>query len=301
MKYHIYLLGLLAVLSAACSESKEDIRRTDLDHDEVFFATIENASTRVYTDENLHVLWNADDRVSIFNRITINQEYRFTGEDGDGNGTFTKVPGSNPGTGYSLDYVYSVYPYQESTIMSSYGALTVTLPEKQAYRENSFGRGANTMIAVSRDDELMFKNLCGYLVVRLYGANATITSIALKGNNNEPLAGVATVIAVLNGAPVVVLNSGMAKEIKLVFEDEVTLGTTSETPTSFWFAVPPTTFNNGITLVINDKQGYQYEKTTSKPLEIKRNILTPTAALDIDKMKFSPGQNEGTGDNYVEP
>ncbi len=164
MKYLKYTYWLLAALMVSCSvqETEVPVPVTE-DEDVEFYASIEGEPSRAYVDERLLVLWNADDRVSIFNKTTFNQEYAFTGDDGDNSGTFAKVPNENFLTANPLDLVYSVYPYMESTKISNDGTLTVDLPAKQSYRENSFGKGANTMIAISRDNELMFKNLCGYL------------------------------------------------------------------------------------------------------------------------------------------
>lgn len=50
---------------------------------EEFHATTgasEDLGTKTHADGQYHVLWHADDRVSIFNKYTYNQEYAFTGE-----------------------------------------------------------------------------------------------------------------------------------------------------------------------------------------------------------------------------
>ena len=44
------------------------------------------------------------------------------------------------------------------------------------------------MVSCSDDNELMFKNLCGYLCVRLHG-EVSVASLSLRGNRDEPLAG----------------------------------------------------------------------------------------------------------------
>ena len=55
------------------------------------------------------VLWHADDRVSIFNKYTYNQQYRFTGNTGANSGSFTKVPNDDFITGNILrDNKFSV-------------------------------------------------------------------------------------------------------------------------------------------------------------------------------------------------
>lgn len=59
-----------------------------------FYASFEQPGedgTKVYANEDLLLRWNADDRVSIFNKNTYNQQYQFTGETGDNAGGFRKV------------------------------------------------------------------------------------------------------------------------------------------------------------------------------------------------------------------
>ena len=187
MKNRIFLFCLLAALAVSCVKEQQEVIQTITNEPE-FYATIEgsnNPDTRVFVDDHLRVLWNADDRVSIFNRTTYNRQYRFTGADGANAGSFAKVPGDEFVTGNNLDYAYSVYPYNENTCISNDGEITVFLPAEQTYRENSFGLGANTMIAITDEDELVFKNLCGYFSVKLYGDKVAVSSITLKGNNRD--------------------------------------------------------------------------------------------------------------------
>ena len=66
MKYRIFTIGMVAALFAACSVNEMDFNAPS--GEDEFFATIEEASSRVYVDDDLMVLWHADDRVSIFNK-----------------------------------------------------------------------------------------------------------------------------------------------------------------------------------------------------------------------------------------
>ena len=259
--------------------------------EEVFFATIEGASSRVYADAELRVLWNADDRVSIFNRSTFNREYRFTGADGDNAGSFAPVQEGNAGAGNPLEHIYSVYPYRESTLAGD-GILSLTLPQEQSYRRDSFGRTANTMVSCSDDNELMFKNLCGYLCVRLHG-EVSVASLSLRGNRDEPLAGKAFVHAAVGEAPALTFDASAAREITLAFDSPVALGTTADAATAFWLVVPPTLFEAGFTLTVTDDQGGVFEKTTSKRLEIKRNTLSRMEALLVETSGGEPVPEAG--------
>ncbi len=304
MKYLKYTYWLLAALMVSCSvqETEVPVPVTE-DEDVEFYASIEGESSRAYVDERLLVLWNADDRVSIFNKTTFNQEYAFTGDDGDNSGTFAKVPNENFLTANPLDLVYSVYPYKESTKISNDGILTVDLPAKQAYRENSFGKGANTMIAISRDNELMFKNLCGYLAISLYGKDVTVSSITIKGNNGELIAGSASVTANLDSIPSLVFNASEAtEEITMEFDEPVKLGSSLEEATEFWFVVPPTTFKDGFTITLSDNQKGVFDKSTKSGLEIKRSIRSRMAALEVDPIplkNFQPLTLEAIEDGDI--
>ena len=275
---------VLAVVSCSTKEQVEIIQMQG--QEQVFYADIEepnNPETRVFADNQLRVLWNADDRVSIFNKSTYNRQYQFTGKDGDNSGSFTKVPNDEFVTSNSLTYVYAVYPYDEETRITNDGEITLSLPAVQSYRENSFGLGANTMIAIAEEDELMFKNLCGYFAVSLYGDNVSVSSISLKGNNNELLAGKATVVAQTNAAPTLSFDADAAtKEITLTCVTPVTIGSTAETATTFWFVTPPTIFENGITLVLTNDRDEVFEKRTSGRLSISRNFLKKTTSLRVN-------------------
>lgn len=304
MKYLKYTYWLLAALMVSCSvqETEVPVPVTE-DEDVEFYASIEGESSRAYVDERLLVLWNADDRVSIFNKTTFNQEYAFTGNDGDNSGTFAKVPNENFLTANPLDLVYSVYPYKESTKISNDGILTVDLPAKQSYRENSFGKGANTMIAISRDNELMFKNLCGYLAISLYGKDVTVSSITIKGKNGELIAGSASVTANLDSIPSLVFNATEATdEITMVFDNPVKLGSSPEEATEFWFVVPPTTFKDGFTITISDNQKGVFDRSTKSSLEIKRSIRSRMAALEVEPIplkNFQPLTLEAIEDGDI--
>ena len=97
MKNRIFLFCLLAALAVSCVKEQQEVIQTITNEPE-FYATIEgsnNPDTRVFVDDHLRVLWNADDRVSIFNRTTYNRQYRFTGADGANAGSFAKSPAMN--------------------------------------------------------------------------------------------------------------------------------------------------------------------------------------------------------------
>lgn len=292
MKNHIFSIGLLAVLAISCSIHEMDFK--DANAFEEFYASIENAETpdtKVFATEELYLRWNADDRITIFNKYTYNQEYRFTGETGDNSGSFKKVDNGDFVTGNSLDNIYAIYPFLESTRISDTGVITVTLPAEQKYAENTMGLGANTMVSATTDNQLLFKNVGGYLMLKLYGDDVTVSSITLKGNNGERIAGKATVTMPVNGVPSVVMSETAGQEITLVCETPVKIGSTAETATVFWIVVPPTVFSKGFTLTVKDNMNGVFEKSTTKGFEIRRNTLSRMSALEVKIESSGPSSN----------
>lgn len=283
MKHLALYLGIAASLVASCSIQDEIIETQG--QDEVkFYASFEQPGddgTKVYANENLLLRWNADDRVSIFNRVTYNQQYLFAGETGDNAGEFQIVNGDVFVTGNSISHVVSVYPYQKSTVITEDEVLTVTLPAEQTYAENTFGLGANTMVSVSSDNLLQYKNVGGYLMLKLYGEGVSVSSIVLKGNNGEKLAGKASITMPLGGVPTVVMKDDATTEIILSCETPVQLGATAEESTQFWFVVPPMTFSRGFSITVNCSDGV-FSKTTDKASVIERNKLSKMAPIEID-------------------
>lgn len=285
MKRVISLLFLFGTVSVSCVKEQQEAVVPVYADDEVFYAVLDGSGApeiRAYANEQLRGRWDAADHISIFNKNTLNREYVFQGQTGDNSGEFKKYTGESFYAGNPLDYAYAVYPYSESTSISDEGAITLTLPAAQSYRENTYGLGANTMVAVTDEDELMFKNLCGYLAVKLYGDNLSISSISLKGNNDELLAGRATVSASMDAAPTLTfIDEAATKVITLTCPTPVMLGTTAETATTFWFVIPPTTFTGGISLTVTFDSGLVYKKTTVSSLTIQRNTLKRASALQV--------------------
>ncbi|MBR0053015.1 MAG: leucine-rich repeat protein [Bacteroidales bacterium] len=285
--YRLLLAGLLVGAFFSCARQEADVPVSP--GRELFYACLEqpvDAETRVYADENLMVLWHADDRVSIFDRYTYNQEYRFTGETGDNAGAFQKVQTDDFVTGNELPNVYAVYPYQASTRISNAQVLTLTLPSEQVYAVRSFGPGANTMVSATEDNNLLFKNVGGYLVLKLYGEGVYVTSLTLKGNADEPLAGKAVVTAPLEGVPSVEMQTGASREITLTCPEPVALGATAEDYTEFWFVLPPTSFAGGLTVTVTGGKGDRFTKTTERSITITRSEISRMAPL---KVSLEPG------------
>ena len=284
MKKELFLQSLICLLAVSCSVREIDVKDAESNDGDVFYASLEaysDSDTRVYVDEHIKILWDADDRITIFNENTMNQQYRFTGDTGDNSGFFKKVPSDDFATGNDMDFICAVYPYLDATSIDNSGVLTLTLPEVQSYREDSFGPGANTMVSSTEDNLLKFKNVGGYLVLKFYGEDVSVSSIMLEGHNGEKLSGTATVKPAVGVIPNITMASTAGTSITLTCDDPVELGTTREDASIFWMVVPPTAFTDGFKLTVTDPDGRVYVKETNADLSIVRNGVLRIAPIEV--------------------
>ena len=248
--------------------------------------------SRTYVENGTYLRWHADDRLTAFYGNTLNRQYKFNGKTGDNSGTFSLVPSGELGTGNAFDRIYALYPYSETATITDEGVISLTLPAEQSYAENSFGKDANTMIAVTENLEdtfLSFKNACGYLKLKLYNTyGVRVKSIEIRGNNNEKIAGSATATIEFGGVPTLAMTDDATSSITLDCGEGVALGTTAETATEFWVAIPETTFSSGITITVTDSLGAIFTKETDNEVLVKRNVIQPMAALEFESIKPQP-------------
>lgn len=275
---NIKLLIALTLLLTSCTKSDEILDEPIANNARTFVASIEDNQTRVHI-EGLSIYWDDNDRISILDG-TNNVEYAYSYQNEEN--TFSPITQTSLNEGD----VYAVYPYNASNSVDANGVITLTFPETQSYAENSFGQGANTMVAQSNGDKLSFKNVGAYLKLKLWGENVKVKSITFAGNNEEQLSGAANVKFGDDGIPTyewVSTQSSDNKTITLNCPNEgVALSTNSGEPTYFWLVVPPQTFSGGFTITVTDIEGKEYVKSTTREITLERNWIQPMAALEVE-------------------
>ena len=280
------LFAIIVAAIALVGCSKDNITESyKNDQNDIYYASFEEFGddTRTYVDEDVKLLWHEDDRISLF-RTTLNEQFKFTGATGANSGGFAAVPSDEWVTGNQVSTNYAVYPYDATTRLNNAEIIQLTMPAVQHYAENSFGRGANTMVAAAENISsrfLPFRNLGGYIIVKLYGEDTTIKSIEFKGNNDEIVAGAATAEAKYGYLPVVAMSESGTTTITLdCGEEGVTISSDSANPTSFWFVVPPITFEDGFTFTITDINDNTFTKSTTKSQTVVRNEVKSMSGFE---------------------
>lgn len=282
-----YTLVMICALSAVgCSQF---IESDTVDHAagaDRFIAHFADAETKTYVEDGKYLRWHEGDLLSIFFGTTLNRQYKFDGETGDNAGTFTEVS-ADGAAGSDLGCNYALYPYRADAIFDDANSLIgTTLPAVQLYAEASFGKEANTMVAVTKsvaDKYLSFKNVCGYLKLQLYGSDFVVKSIVLRGNKGEKICGSANISAVYGEQPSVAMAESAGGSITLDCGEGVELGASAQEATHFWIVLPPTLFESGFTIEVYCGSDDIFQKMTTKPITIERNVIQSMSALEVKR------------------
>ena len=292
-----FVYGLLAALAITGCQAELEVLNPENNTEpevstqepsKVFTAIVDedfNSETKTSLDGEGNVLWKREDQVSIFAGSTVNEQYQVT-DDSDGKtaATLNKIPAGGSVAGGEFDNNVAFYPYASAAEIAKSGRdyviSKIVLPATQNYAAGSFGNGAFPMATVTSSTEdmnLKFKNVLGGLKLQLKGT-ATITSITVKGNNNEILCGDAEVTTTYGGVPSISLSDASAKTVTLDCGAGVTLD--SETATPFIIALPPMTMTGGFTVVVTDTEGKQMQIKTTKLQTITRSNLLKMPAVN---------------------
>ena len=320
MKKLIIFFSALALISSCAKMEETGPVQNDQPNDsglpKVLYASVvdgQDPETRTYVDGKT-VMWQPGDIISHFYGNRRNAPYIYNGD----------TPASNVKLEYyrdidnggiespAVNYSRSVYPYDPQTsitVEDGIDKIHVSYPTAQTYAPNSFGKGANIMIATGNtslsEDVQHFRNACGYLVIKLYG-RATVKSITLSAADGvAKIAGKATIVTDENKIPVVTMSNDASSYITLDCSNGgggVALGALAMNATEFWFALPPVKIKGGIKIVITDMNGNTYMKQTTKDVNITRNNIQPMAALEFvsntpasNKIWYTKVDNSGLG------
>ena len=178
--------------------------------------------------------------------------------------------------GMKWDHNVAYYPYAEGIECEKAGdnyALDVVIPAEQTYVENSFCNGCFPMVAVSEDNDITFKNVCGGIKLQLKGTQK-VTSIAVQGKSNEVLSGTAIVTAYTDETdPSITMTGTDAASLSVVLDCGEGVQLNESTVTEFIIVLPPVVFADGFTVVITDSEDNERKITAYTKNEVLRSSL----------------------------
>ena len=272
-----------------------------------FYATIEDGDlTKTTLDEHNNVRWSANDQIVIFGMSTIPSKYQIKQSYvGKTYGSFSSVSSGNSGgdvgAGLELSHNIAYYPYSEVVECEKFSSnykLYIDLPSEQIYAEDSFGNGTFPMVAVSENNNIVFRNVCGGMKLQLKGT-CKVASITVEGKNGEKLSGSASLIAYTDATkPAITMSENASTSSTLNCGAGVQLNET--TATEFIISLPPTTFTKGFKVTVTDNDGGTQIIETSKNNEVLRSSLLVMPALTVKtESQGNVLSTDGTANCYI--
>ncbi|MBR1538048.1 MAG: hypothetical protein IJ636_00920 [Bacteroidales bacterium] len=257
------VFGALCVLASclSCQDQLEPMVQPDNGTSLVkhFTATTESPATKTALSGNdtdgYLVNWQSGDKITIVDGATTPNvgvyETTGTGVKAD----FTYVP--NSGAEAVMAPFTAYYPE------TLYENGTLTLPATQTYVADNICQ--SPMYAVSKNQNLSFKNLCGIVRLNISTSQSgqKVKSIALSAG--QPMSGTFTVsndaALIQSGSAGVTLNCGA---------DGIDIGSTS---TAFYMAVPAGNYT-GLCITVVTTDGGRQTRTANKSIGVERSKIT---------------------------
>ena len=203
------------------------------------------------------------------------------------------------------DTKYAVYPYATGlTFSASSKILEYSLPSEFTAdgSKKVFGDKQNVSFAHLLDGDLQFRNLCGYVEVKLKGTQK-VKHVALRNNsgNWDALSGNGMINFSNTEAPAFNTGTDHGSTFNFVYAKCADVQLSAEA-TSFYFIVPPRTYENMSICVTTDKGSYSV--IADNAITVNRSKIRPLAAIDIDQLAATNATNlaaEGVSNCYVVP
>ncbi len=174
--------------------------------------------------------------------------------------------------------LWGVYPYDSNTTCDG-SLITMNLPYEQGAVPDTFADDLFPSIARSTNFTMAFYPVCGS--IRFKVSNPDIVKVTLSGNNNEDLAGKATVSMLLGGVPEVEEISDGHKELVMYAPDSGCF----DPDKYYYFVFYPSDFSKGYTLT--------YYKSDSKATYVK------DTAYPVKRNQFGGATNKDSGLNFT--
>ena len=270
----IFIIVCASLISFACTNLEEPSYVDEEGVELTITAVREGADlgTRTIRESDGSVEWCPMDEISVFYNDGLSGGSKFTSQNTEqtaiaefrGRLEGISAGGENFTNG---KYLYGVYPYSTDTEFHD-GVMTISLPAYQTAEEGTFANGLFPTIARAQGVNLAFYNICGG--VKFTVSRDDITSVSLKGNNNERLAGKAKVAFNTSEIPYVMDEEVESKDEIIVYAPA---GGTFEVGKEYFIVAYPTTLNSGFTM-------------NYRTSDMKKGTYVHNSAVEIERSMF---------------
>ena len=204
------------------------------------------------------------------------------------------------------DTKWAIYPYNSKlTFNVEAQTMSYTLPDTREISgtQRVFGNGENVMCAHLSEDNLSFRNLCGYIEVQLKGAGK-VKHVALRNNsgNWDALSGLGTINFSDAAEPKITTGTYHGTTFNFAYATCPNVELSASEATSFYFIVPPRTYKNLSISVQTDKGSYSV--IAQNDITVNRSKIRPISAINLDELKPATAidlSTDGVANCYVVP
>jgi len=252
-------------------------------------ADVESTPTKTSLNEDLSVVWNSSDAISL---LASGTNYQFTT-----NASLLKEEGHRATFVHDGDIeeqgYYALYPYNSAASFSG-SAITTELPAIQTAAAGSFGPGANLAVAYADwGKSFKFKNAAAMIKIsfKTTDANAAIKSITFRSLDESILlsGSVSLTPTVADGA---VTNVAMTVTSGQPY---VTLqapsGETLQPNTEYYIAAAPAALTSGYSIEFETEDGVKctrdYAESAHKSAVLQRNTISSAGKKNLDNYEIS--------------
>ena len=293
MKKILFIITLFSLLFIGCSKEEMFINSETQEKTHSLKVNTENpvnTETKVHL-EGMKVVFDVNDELAVFDKTTEKLKYKY-----NSNGLFEFFerfddPLGSPSFNQTSNVCY-LFPHSQC---SGHTGMHIEgyLPETQNYEENSFSKNSHIMYAETDnlESEVTMNNMCGYIKLQLYGANVKVKNIKLSvTGDKEYVSGdfycyANEFLRMYGWNDDVDPHYNSKQYVNLNCEENggVILGSTPETATVFYIALPPQEYKNGFTITVTDVNDGEFSKSafSSTGFELERNHIKPMEALEV--------------------
>ena len=285
-KLYIYLL---AAAAAVVSCAKENF--VEPSENNFRIAVVETDATKSYLNDHYQIVWERGaDKVSLFLKTDNNCLTATT----TGTTTYLEKAGELAGT--TSKWAYALYPYDADATHST-GTITTTLPAAQKAIPNQYSNiiavGASDCSNPNAPTPIHFQTCVTLVEVDLQTDG--VTSISLRGNSGETLAG-----TLRTSAPTADDKAPDPTIINGVKEVSISDGGKVLAKGKYYLAIAPQTFRKGLAITLKG-DGFETEKLTSNTVTATRGKrlvagelnLTPVTPDSGFYLTFDDGDQSG--------
>ena len=272
------ILALVGFISfAGCAA--EDVLPDDPSGDDelvTFSAVQEGAATKaeISQSDSKVINWSSGDAITVYDGDGNSVRFALTAGAGS-----TKASFSGKITQTAESYL-ALSPYQGGTYTDKDGKIEfVEMKSKQAAVAGSFDPEAALMVSRTEPGgtSMSFRNVVGYVKVT---PQSDCDMISLISEDSSDLLAGTVSIDYNDGEPVVTVTDDGTNSVSI--SGDIISGKT------YYIAVLPGTLKSGFRLVFFGKDGKDAIKSTSKPLEVKRNTVINLGSVNSTALTQIP-------------